>query len=84
MSQSQGNIDLAQKWCPNQTRANCTVCKSKFGTLFRRRHHCRQCGSLVCDPCSNIRDYVTGYKDIKVRVCTFCNSRNIDTKRTIQ
>ena len=70
------------KWTPNTQTNNCSVCNSKFG-FFKRRHHCRQCGVLCCDPCSNIRDYVSGYKDQKVRVCTLCNAKNISQKSTV-
>lgn len=32
-------------WVPDQMVANCGHCDSKF-TLFKRRHHCRQCGKV--------------------------------------
>ena len=51
---------------------------------MRRRHHCRQCGGVVCNPCSNTRDYVSGYKDEKVRICSICNAKNVDARRTFQ
>lgn len=72
----------AMRWTPNSFQKNCLICTQKFG-FFRRRHHCRQCGALVCDPCSNIRDYVIGYKDEKVRVCTICNAKNIEAKKSM-
>ena len=38
----------------------------------------------MCDPCSTIRDYVTGYKDEKQRVCTICNAKNVETKKIVR
>jgi len=39
-------------WVPNDISEECALCKNYFN-LFRRRHHCRMCGSLVCYYCSN-------------------------------
>eukprot|EP01113_Clastostelium_recurvatum_P024294 TRINITY_DN2900_c0_g1_i5.p2 TRINITY_DN2900_c0_g1~~TRINITY_DN2900_c0_g1_i5.p2 ORF type:complete len:129 (-),score=18.87 TRINITY_DN2900_c0_g1_i5:293-679(-) len=30
----------------------CMGCEAAF-TFFRRRHHCRKCGQVFCDSCSN-------------------------------
>jgi DNA-directed RNA polymerase subunit RPC12/RpoP len=30
----------------------CPLCSKSFN-LTRRRHHCRACGTLVCQPCSS-------------------------------
>ena len=73
---------LPPKWNPNSFTTKCQVCHSRFSKILRRKHHCRQCGSLVCNDCSNVRDYVPGYKDKKVRVCTFCNTKNLDLRRS--
>ncbi len=59
------------KWIPNETSNCCIVC-SKFFGMFRRKHHCRQCGILVCQDCSPYKDYVAGYRDQKVRICRNC------------
>lgn len=31
---------------------SCSICNQQFGVM-RRRHHCRLCGALVCDPCAS-------------------------------
>ncbi|CDW87122.1 run and fyve domain-containing protein 1-like [Stylonychia lemnae] len=58
-------------WVPNDISEECALCKSYFN-LFRRRHHCRMCGSLVCYYCSNHQEYVPGYADARVKVCDAC------------
>ncbi|WAQ96335.1 ZFY21-like protein [Mya arenaria] len=39
-------------WQPDQEAVTCPLCKCKFGGL-KRRHHCRQCGLVVCNKCCN-------------------------------
>eukprot|EP00037_Helgoeca_nana_P028500 m.335434 g.335434 ORF g.335434 m.335434 type:complete len:254 (+) comp27770_c0_seq5:171-932(+) len=38
-------------WTPDGSSACCEECFVKFN-VFRRRHHCRRCGRLVCDKCA--------------------------------
>jgi len=38
-------------WTPDTASDHCLLCGIEF-TLFRRRHHCRLCGALVCGSCS--------------------------------
>eukprot|EP01103_Thecamoeba_quadrilineata_P015312 TRINITY_DN4798_c0_g1_i1.p1 TRINITY_DN4798_c0_g1~~TRINITY_DN4798_c0_g1_i1.p1 ORF type:complete len:1057 (-),score=198.67 TRINITY_DN4798_c0_g1_i1:157-3327(-) len=45
------NNYVAPVWQPDSSQNNCTYCQTVF-TVFRRRHHCRNCGALVCGPCS--------------------------------
>jgi hypothetical protein len=39
-----------KKWMNDSAANSCLVCRSSF-TLMFRRHHCRMCGSIVCDSC---------------------------------
>ncbi|KAF2075424.1 hypothetical protein CYY_003253 [Polysphondylium violaceum] len=39
-------------WKPDQSAISCNYCQSNF-TIIRRRHHCRKCGGIFCDPCSS-------------------------------
>jgi hypothetical protein len=39
-------------WTEDHLANECMKCGSKF-SLFRRRHHCRCCGQIFCDPCSH-------------------------------
>jgi hypothetical protein len=41
-------------WLPNNYTSQCLVCFSPF-TVLNRRHHCRYCGTLVCNSCSLYR-----------------------------
>ncbi|KAJ3016192.1 UNVERIFIED_CONTAM: hypothetical protein HDU68_012369 [Siphonaria sp. JEL0065] len=41
-------------WQSSETAVQCKHCKRKF-SLFLRKHHCRWCGFVFCDTCSNHR-----------------------------
>ncbi|TNV84482.1 hypothetical protein FGO68_gene12901 [Halteria grandinella] len=64
------------KWVPNERFDGCVLCGKLFG-IFRRKHHCRSCGSLVCQQCSPDKEYVQGYKDVRVRVCKQCTATKV-------
>jgi FYVE zinc finger len=51
---------------------SCQVCKQVFGS-FLRKHHCRNCGKIVCNNCSNTKVVLEnmGYSE-KKRVCSLC------------
>jgi hypothetical protein len=67
------------KWEDPATRS-CSICDKTF-QLFRRQHHCRNCGKVMCTAhmkfISNLPDL--GYRG-KVKICTNCINRigNID------
>lgn len=46
------SVDNIVNWSPDSS--NCSICFVKFN-LFIRRHHCRLCGSVVCDDPEGIR-----------------------------
>ena len=41
-------------WVPDSSCKECMICAVKF-TAFVRKHHCRQCGRVICSPCSPYR-----------------------------
>lgn len=41
-------------WIPDSEAKRCMECNTKF-SMFKRRHHCRNCGRVVCDNCSPTR-----------------------------
>ena len=58
-------------WVPDSFSSKCLICKSSFH-LFRRRHHCRSCGLLVCGSCSKHVGRCLGF-DESQRLCTVCS-----------
>ncbi|KAL6452080.1 PEP7 Vacuolar segregation protein PEP7 [Candida maltosa Xu316] len=46
------SVDEVVNWSPDST--NCSICFVKFN-IFIRRHHCRLCGTVVCDDPNGIR-----------------------------
>lgn len=40
------------EWVSDDVSDHCLICCSEF-SFFNRRHHCRGCGSLVCNSCSS-------------------------------
>ena len=44
-------------WMPDRLCKVCYSCEEAF-TMYRRRHHCRMCGQVFCNPCSSY--YIDG------------------------
>ncbi|KAK0545389.1 hypothetical protein OC845_005125 [Tilletia horrida] len=65
----------APVWVPDSHADKCAVCGDAFG-LWRRKHHCRLCGQVVCWSCSQrtflIPSYQDGVEDQQARACTVC------------
>ena len=69
------------KWKPDDDFSCCPICHVKFG-FFTRKHHCRNCGNVVCDDCSKERRtlFGTAASDTRIgaslgglhRVCKTC------------
>merc|ERR1712137_589332 len=56
---------------PDAGAVACSVCSNPFSST-RRRHHCRQCGSVICRACSCFDTIPKlGYKK-SVRRCAAC------------
>jgi len=65
----------APVWVPDNEAKLCRQCEVKF-TITNRRHHCRQCGEVVCGDCSNNKRYLQGQG--KVRICVACAKLPLD------
>lgn len=63
----------AAVWVPDNEANICMHCNKTQFTVLNRRHHCRQCGAVVCGPCSNKKLLLPGQGGGKaVRVCLQC------------
>lgn len=61
----------APTWVKDDAAMSCMLCNNQF-TTFRRRHHCRGCGNVVCAKCSS-KKVPLSYDDNKLnRVCDKC------------
>ena len=60
------------EWECDGNDVRCACCSVRF-TFFRRRHHCRLCGNLVCDACSQSR-LPTQFSGTLERACDECVS----------
>ncbi|CAI9110974.1 OLC1v1011095C1 [Oldenlandia corymbosa var. corymbosa] len=59
-------------WVPDEAVTKCTACSSVF-SAFNRKHHCRNCGDIFCDKCTQGRTPLTADADAQpVRVCDRC------------
>ena len=60
-------------WVLNQDAPYCMQCHALFRYPVRRRHHCRRCGRVVCDECSQSRRLLPHLHASKPqRVCDRC------------
>ena len=61
-------------WMSDDSNKFCLLCAAEF-TLFKRRHHCRRCGKVVCDKCApsgNTRPILEWGMKEPVRHCRAC------------
>jgi hypothetical protein len=49
--------DRSSRWVHDSERDSCSDCRVLFD-FWNRRHHCRRCGEVFCDSCSNQRSIV--------------------------
>lgn len=65
----------APAWVPDSRADRCMACSEAFG-VFRRKHHCRLCGRVVCWSCSTQKFIIASYdeekQDVVARACDSC------------
>jgi len=66
-------IPAPPAWLPDSASTHCQMCKSQF-TTKNRRHHCRNCGRLVCGKCSPNKKPITKWNLKSSRVCFMCET----------
>ncbi|KAK3586576.1 hypothetical protein CHS0354_001166 [Potamilus streckersoni] len=60
------------QWASDRDATNCKQCDRPF-SVARRKHHCRNCGDIFCNECSdNKMPHPSSSKP--VRVCDICHS----------
>lgn len=64
--------EVKDHWVPDEAAKKCQSCAGDF-SHFNRRHHCRNCGEIFCDKCSQGRIALTTDDNAPlVRVCDRC------------
>lgn len=58
-------------WIKDQETSMCMNCSTTF-TTFRRRHHCRACGHVICGKCSSHKAPLSYDGNQVSRVCDQC------------
>ena len=59
-------------WESDNSVDECYLCEKQF-TVFTRKHHCRNCGKIICDDCSSQKIKFDNDTDAE-RVCDLCYS----------
>lgn len=62
-------------WDEDHEAIDCAECSYAF-TFYRRKHHCRECGVIVCSECSQSRAVVEGLQE-RARLCDACVRNSI-------
>eukprot|EP01006_Ploeotia_vitrea_P060002 TRINITY_DN75131_c0_g1_i1.p1 TRINITY_DN75131_c0_g1~~TRINITY_DN75131_c0_g1_i1.p1 ORF type:complete len:705 (+),score=70.83 TRINITY_DN75131_c0_g1_i1:34-2148(+) len=69
------------EWQPDSSTKRCMVCHQKF-TMFFRRHHCRYCGKVCCQVCTEGRAKIVSMNyNSYVRVCRVCMEAGVGLER---
>jgi len=77
-----------RQWIPDSKASHCMICEKPFIMFTRRRHHCRQCGIIVCHACSPglvkmLVEYGNKAVVKSVRVCNNCERWKPNTASAI-
>ncbi|XP_029638243.1 pleckstrin homology domain-containing family F member 2 isoform X1 [Octopus sinensis] len=59
-------------WVPDSDASECMLCKKSVFSVINRRHHCRKCGIVVCNPCSSSKLLLPQQSSKPQRVCNNC------------
>ncbi|XP_072452306.1 pleckstrin homology domain-containing family F member 1 isoform X3 [Chiloscyllium punctatum] len=77
------STEHAAPWIPDKMTEICMRCtQKKFNTLIRR-HHCRNCGFVVCHSCSKHKFLMPKLSSKPLRVCTLCYNNLMEEKDKI-
>eukprot|EP00644_Phytophthora_capsici_P005910 jgi/Phyca11/98395/e_gw1.2.1393.1 len=71
LTRALGSQSLLTKRDFRKDGPNCYLCLKAF-TVFRRKHHCRVCGDVVCSSCSEMKTLRQSSGNKEVRLCSQC------------
>ncbi|KAH8279650.1 hypothetical protein KR044_006745 [Drosophila immigrans] len=74
----------AAVWVPDAEASICMHCKKTQFTFVQRRHHCRNCGAVVCAACSSKKFLLPQQSTKAQRVCDACYDRLRHTPTTAE
>lgn len=66
------SLEHAAVWIPDAEASICMHCRKTQFTVLNRRHHCRKCGAVVCNPCSSKKFLLPAQSSKPLRVCLSC------------
>ncbi|XP_036922297.1 pleckstrin homology domain-containing family F member 1 isoform X1 [Sturnira hondurensis] len=66
------STEHAAPWIPDKATDICMRCTQTRFSALTRRHHCRQCGFVVCAECSRARFLLPRLSPKPLRVCSLC------------
>lgn len=69
------DVPLVLPWQLDHECQACPICQLEFG-IFRRRSHCRYCGSVICRACAASSVVIPKLGSDPVRVCDRCASQS--------
>lgn len=76
--------NIAPIWTPNKSKLNCEECNAAF-SIITLRHHCRNCGKLICGLCSPYRHLLLHVHERKPqRVCGKCMQKLSPKEKVLQ
>ncbi|KAM4614527.1 pleckstrin homology domain-containing family F member 1 [Discoglossus pictus] len=76
----QPSTEHAAPWIPDKATDICMRCTQTKFTTITRKHHCRNCGFVVCHECSKQRFLLPMLGPKPLRVCALCYKKLISAK----
>uniref|UniRef100_A0A8B9KNW9 RUN and FYVE domain containing 2 n=1 Tax=Astyanax mexicanus TaxID=7994 RepID=A0A8B9KNW9_ASTMX len=67
-----GSFQGGQVWLKDKDATHCKLCEKEF-SISRRKHHCRNCGEIFCNACSD-NELPLPASPKPVRVCDTCHA----------
>ncbi|KAL0274934.1 UNVERIFIED_CONTAM: hypothetical protein PYX00_002952 [Menopon gallinae] len=70
--QEEARAKTESQWASDKDAMSCKDCGKEF-SLTRRKHHCRNCGDIFCNPCSD-NTFMMPFSSRPVRICNSCHA----------